>query len=87
MTHKLLRLYRQVAYSALFEYPNVTTGKGELRRIRDIVRQIVKSGDDNSDKRACAFLRYSVNEIQATIQLAKYRHMKNAYNNEVEADQ
>ncbi len=79
MTQKLLRLYREIAYTALFEFPNSATGRAELRRIRDTVRRTTKLSDDKSEKRACAFLRYSISEMQATIQLAKYRNIKKAY--------
>jgi hypothetical protein len=79
MTEKLLRLYRELAHTALFQYPNAATGQMELRRVRDTVRLVTADGDDLSFKRACAFLRYSINEMQATIQLAKYRNLKRAY--------
>lgn len=76
---KLLKLYREVAHTALREYPNLQTGRSELRRIRGTVRNLLESGDDKSTIRACAFLRYSINELQGTIQLARYRSLKCAY--------
>jgi hypothetical protein len=76
---KLLMLYREVAHTALREYPNLQTGRSELRRIRGTVRNLLESGDYKSTIRACAFLRYSINELQGTTQLAKYRSLKSAY--------
>ena len=79
MTERLLKLYRELAHTALFQYPNAATGRLELRRVRDTVRRVTADGNDLSIKRACAFLRYSINEMQTTIQLAKYRSIKRVY--------
>ena len=76
---KLLKLYREAAYTALFQYPNIQTGRSQLRRIRETVTNLIDSGGEKSTIRACAFLRYSINELQGSIQLAKYRSMKCAY--------
>ena len=83
---KMLKLYRELAHTALREYPNPITGVAELRRIRENVRSITKDGTDEQMKRACGYLRYSINELQGTIQLAKYRAIKKTYYSERDSD-
>ena len=76
---KLLRIYRQVVHTALNDYPDKNSGRGELRRIRGWVRSDLNWHSLDSLKRSSGILRYCFKELQSTISFSKYRAMKRNY--------
>ena len=76
---RFLSHYRQVAFTALYQYPSFTAGRTELNRIRSWVKKDLDWNSELSLKKASAMLRYSMNELVSTIQLAKYRKIRSSY--------